>query len=147
MDFLRRQNRILFFIVSDDLNDYIGGMGASPDVQTPNIDILSNNGTLFLNAYCPAPLCAPSRTSFLTGKDLYYTQVYKETDGNYKCGNFSDNFTPEKGNEEYFTIPQYLKDSAGYFTYNLNKIFHCYQNFSEYDSITADPCAKRHGLE
>jgi hypothetical protein len=31
------------------------------------LDRLASEGTRFTNAYCPSPLCVPSRMSFLTG--------------------------------------------------------------------------------
>lgn len=130
----------IILIVVDDLNDYIEGMGGSQESTTPNISRISDNGTLFTNAFCSAPLCCPSRTSFLTGKDPSYTNIYSAA--GYKCNNFSQNFTAAGNNDEYFTIPGYLKDSLGYFTFGLNKIFHCYENFQEYDSLTAEPCEK-----
>lgn len=36
-------------------------------MRTPNLDRMSGEGVIFENAYCPAPLCAPSRMSFLSG--------------------------------------------------------------------------------
>ncbi len=36
-------------------------------VKTPNIDALSREGLLFKNAYCPSPVCTPSRASVKTG--------------------------------------------------------------------------------
>lgn len=130
----------IIFIVVDDLNDYVDGYNSLPLASTPNINRISANGTQFLNAVNVSPLCCPSRTSFLTGKDTEYTQIYSAS--NYNCTDFSQNFSEENNNATYYTIPGYLKDSAGYFTYGLNKIFHCYENFQEYDSLTADPCAK-----
>lgn len=130
----------IIFIVIDDLNDYTDDLGELPIVSTPNIDRISANGTVFMNAVCPAPLCCPSRTSFLTGKDPGYTKIYSAD--NYHCTTFSDNFSIADNNAEYYTLPGYLKDSAGYFTYGLNKIFHCYEEQQEYDSTTVDPCAK-----
>jgi len=132
----------ILFVISDDLNDYLEGYDANINTLTPNINLLRENGTIFLNAYASAPICAPSRTSFLSGKDLKYTQVYKNADNDYKCKEFGDNFTAAEGNEVYYTIPQYLKDSLGYYTYNLNKVFHCHKNYIEYDESTSDPCSK-----
>jgi len=132
----------ILFVISDDLNDYLEGYDANINTLTPNLNLVRENGTVFLNAYASAPICAPSRTSFLSGKDLAYTQVYKNSDNDYKCMEFSDNFTAAEGNEVYFTLPQYLKDSLGYYTYNLNKVFHCQNNYIEFDELTADPCAK-----
>ena len=39
-----------------------------PLVQAPNLSALAGSGTVFENAYCPFPLCAPSRAAMLTGR-------------------------------------------------------------------------------
>jgi choline-sulfatase len=39
-----------------------------PVVQTPNLSALAGSGIVFENAYCPFPLCAPSRAAMLTGR-------------------------------------------------------------------------------
>ncbi|MFN0274831.1 MAG: sulfatase-like hydrolase/transferase, partial [Chitinophagales bacterium] len=130
----------IIFVMIDDLNDFVEGFGGHPQTITPNIAELESKGTTFVNSYCTAPQCGPSRLSLLSGKDLAYTQVYDNSE--YICNAFSDHFKPAYGNAEYFTLPGYLKDSAGYFTLGLNKIFHCYDDFPEYDSVTSDPCAK-----
>ena len=130
----------IILIISDDLNDYIGSYQANQNVETPNIDLIAQNGTLFTNAHASCALCAPSRASFLTGKDLLYTQVYDNAA--YFCSHFSINFSAEKGNEEYYTLPQHLKENAGYFTYSLNKVFHCAINNVEFDTTTESACEK-----
>ncbi len=66
----------VLFIIVDDLNDWIGCMGGHPDTKTPNIDKLASEGMLFTNAHCAAPLCGPSRISFVTG-------MYPTTTGYY----------------------------------------------------------------
>lgn len=52
--------------------DQLSALATSPygndDVITPNLDDLADHGTLFENAYCNAPLCAPSRASMMTGR-------------------------------------------------------------------------------
>ena len=39
-----------------------------PVVRTPHLDALARAGTVFENAYCASPLCAPSRSAMLTGR-------------------------------------------------------------------------------
>lgn len=39
-----------------------------PLVRTPHLDTLAEGGTIFENAYCNSPLCAPSRLSMMAGQ-------------------------------------------------------------------------------
>jgi arylsulfatase len=43
-----------------------------PDVRTPNIDGIAENGVAFTNAFCQSGICTPSRISYKTG--LYVHQ-------------------------------------------------------------------------
>lgn len=54
-------------IMSDQHNSRVMGCAGDPIVHTPNLDALAERGALLDNLYCPAPLCAPSRMSFLNG--------------------------------------------------------------------------------
>lgn len=126
------------FIICDDLNTWIEGYDGLPQTITPHIWELQQMGTTFTNAYANCVVCAPSRTSLMTGKTMHYTQVKNNLE--YTCGNFRDNFDTSLYIQ---TLPQYLKDSAGYFTYSLNKIYHCPQFYQDYDSITTDICEKK----
>lgn len=128
----------VIFVVVDDLNDYIEGFGGHPQVQTPNLKSLSERGYLFTNAFCNAPVCAPSRTSLLSGKDLLYTNIY--ANNNY-LENFRQNFTAANNNEEVITLPEHLKNIGGYYTVGVNKVFHKPFN-TDFDTINNDPCAK-----
>jgi arylsulfatase A-like enzyme len=40
----------------------------NPEVQTPHLDRLANEGRLFTRAYCPNPTCTPTRASMITGQ-------------------------------------------------------------------------------
>ena len=66
----------VLMISIDDLNDWVGVLGAYPNVKTPNIDRLANEGILFTNAHCQAPICGPSRASLLSGLRPSTTGIY-----------------------------------------------------------------------
>ncbi len=58
----------ILLITADQFRyDALGCLGKFP-VETPNLDRLVADGTIFNNAYCPNPLCVPSRSSIMTGK-------------------------------------------------------------------------------
>jgi arylsulfatase A-like enzyme len=67
----------VLFIAIDDLNDWVGCLGANPDVKTPNIDRLAARGVLFTRAYCAAPVCNPSRAALMSGKRPSTSGVYE----------------------------------------------------------------------
>ena len=66
----------ILLIIADDLNDWIGPMGGHPQAKTPNLDKLAARGVTFRNAQCPAPLCNPSRTAFMSGMRPSTTGIY-----------------------------------------------------------------------
>lgn len=127
----------IIYIIIDDLNDYIEPYYGHPQVETPNIKSIADSGTVFLNAFATSPVCAASRASIFTGKVAEYTGLINNQDIN--CADYRASFTP--GNY-IITLPQYLKDSAGYFTAGFDKIFHCDASSNEFDTVTPDVCAK-----
>lgn len=60
---------VVFFLADDVGYGDIGVYGGV--VPTPNIDRLARDGMRFIDAHSPAPLCAPSRFSLLTGSNPY----------------------------------------------------------------------------
>ncbi|MEN8229252.1 MAG: sulfatase-like hydrolase/transferase [Bacteroidota bacterium] len=57
----------IIMVMCDQMRfDRLGVMG-DLTIKTPNIDALSHEGLLFKNAYCPSPVCTPSRASVKTG--------------------------------------------------------------------------------
>lgn len=126
------------FVMFDDMNDWVQGFDGQPQAYTPNINYFLKRGVTFTNAYCNAPQCGPSRVSMFTGKDCDYTNIYHNSD--LQCADFRSNFSADEGNETIFTLPQILKDSAGYYTYSISKIFHCHDANADYDSLNPDIC-------
>ncbi len=58
---------ILFFFPDQHRFDWLGVNPKLP-VRTPNLNRLARNGVLFRRAFCPSPLCAPSRACLASGK-------------------------------------------------------------------------------
>jgi len=63
-------------IMADQLNASAVGAYGNRIVKTPNIDGLAARGALFETFYCNFPLCAPSRTSMLTGRQASRLGVF-----------------------------------------------------------------------
>ena len=60
---------VLIIYADEHRADCLGVMG-NPDVKTPHTDALAADGALFRNAFCPWPVCTPSRYSLLTGLNV-----------------------------------------------------------------------------
>ena len=101
----------VLFIAVDDLNDWVGPLDGYKGVKTPNIDKLAMLGMNFKKAYCPAPVCNPSRAALLTG-------LRPSTSGVYQ------NWHPwRKAMPNAVTLPQYFM-ANGYKVVGISKIFH-----------------------
>lgn len=61
------QPNIVLFMV-DQLTSFVLNSYGGTICKTPNIDALAARGTVFENAYCPYPLCAPSRFGMMSGR-------------------------------------------------------------------------------
>lgn len=62
-------------ICSDQHSPHVLGCYGNPIVDTPNLDRLAREGTLFSSAYCNDPICVPSRMSFMTGRYPFRIEV------------------------------------------------------------------------
>jgi choline-sulfatase/uncharacterized sulfatase len=58
----------ILFILSDQHNAKVLGHQGHPDVKTPNLDRLADEGVRFDAAISQNPICTPSRVSFLSGQ-------------------------------------------------------------------------------
>ena len=66
----------LLYIHSDQHSPRVLGCYHDPLVQTPHLDHLAARGTVFESAYCPSPVCTPSRMSMLTGRYPFENEVW-----------------------------------------------------------------------
>jgi N-acetylglucosamine-6-sulfatase len=97
----RRRPNVVFVLVDDLRWDELGCTG-HPYVQTPHVDRLAKEGSLFRNAFTVAPLCSPSRGAFLTGR-------YPHANG------IVDNTNRSRQSHQLVTFPRLLHE-AGYKT-------------------------------
>lgn len=57
----------ILWLISDQHNARCMGHEGR-NVRTPNLDWIAHSGARFTQAFCNNPICAPSRTSFITGQ-------------------------------------------------------------------------------
>lgn len=67
-------NVVLF--MSDQHNPRYSSIHGHPVVRTPHLERLAARGTVYDNAYCPSPLCVPSRSAFMTGRYVHEIERY-----------------------------------------------------------------------
>ena len=65
----------IIYIMTDDMGYSDISCYGRKDYSTPNIDKLASQGMRFLNAYSGAPICTPTRVSFMTGRYPARTEV------------------------------------------------------------------------
>ncbi|MDX9881050.1 MAG: arylsulfatase [Prolixibacteraceae bacterium] len=97
----------IIYILADDLGYGDLSCYGQKKFNTPNIDKLASEGMLFTRHYAGCTVCAPSRSSLLTGKDTGHTPIR----GNKDFG--EEGQWPLKS--EAFTIAEMLK-MEGYTT-------------------------------
>ena len=102
----------IIFILSDDLAQGDVGCYGQKLIQTPNLDRMAVDGTRFTQAYCGTTVCAPSRTSLITGRDTGHSPIR----ANREIG--AEGQMPLPAGT--FTVAQLLK-SAGYATACMGK--------------------------
>ena len=102
----------VLFIIVDDLNDMPLHPEGKPHVPTPNFDRLAARGVSFTNAHCNDPICAPSRSSMLTG-------LYPQTSSLYWFEDYRQNAVLSKS----VTLTEHFATN-GYGVYSVGKIYH-----------------------
>ncbi len=103
----------ILWITSEDNGPELGCYGDKYS-DTPNIDLLASKGQIYLNAWSNAPVCAPARTTIITGmyptslgaqnmrsqvplpkEALLYPQIFKQH-GYYTCNNVKEDYNVVK---------------------------------------------------
>ncbi len=102
--FLEKKSRPnVIVILMDDLGYGDIGTFGCPDIPTPNIDKLAEEGVKCTNGYTMCPVCSPSRTALITGMYTQRFGVY----GNWDRGTSIP--------EDHPTMAEFMRN-AGYVT-------------------------------
>ncbi|MCF8381535.1 MAG: sulfatase [Bacteroidales bacterium] len=99
----------ILFVAIDDLKPILACYGDEM-VQTPNIDRIAENGTIFMQNYCQQAVCGPTRASLMTGMRPDHTGVW-------------DLKTRMRDvHPDILSLPQHLI-SQGYTTQGIGKVY------------------------
>jgi arylsulfatase A-like enzyme len=113
----------ILLITSDQQHWNTLGAG-NPDISTPNLDRLAQQGTKYNRAYCPNPTCTPTRSSIITGQ-------YPSQHGAWTLGT--------KLSEEKHTVGEDFT-AAGYRTSLIGKAhFQPLASTEQYSSLESYP--------
>lgn len=105
-----KRPNILWIVVENTKLDF--GCYGAKNVKTPNIDALAATGVRYTRVFATSPVCAPSRSAFMTG--MYQTT----TDTHHMRSHRDDDFRLPAGVRP---ITHRLND-AGYLTANIKNI-------------------------
>ncbi|MCA8988932.1 MAG: sulfatase [Planctomycetaceae bacterium] len=101
----------ILWIVGENFSNDLGCYGQQ-NVATPHLDQLAADGIRFVNAFSTSPVCAPSRSCFMTG--MYQTT----TDTHHMRSHRDDGYRLPPGVRP---LTHWLKD-VGYFTANITHL-------------------------
>lgn len=118
------RERLSVLLITSDQQHWNTLGGNNPEIQTPALDRLARQGTIFTRAYCPNPTCTPTRGSLITGK-------YPSQHGAYSLGTKLPETEPTIGD---------LFNAAGYRTALIGKAhFQPLRGTAEFPSLESYP--------
>lgn len=113
----------IIWLIAEDLSAIELGSYGNASAQTPNLDRLALDGTRYPNTFTTTPVCAPARSSFITG--MHNTTI--------NAHNHRSHVGPKSPYQTGYTLPEPVKllpqifQEAGYTTaiwgktdYNFN---------------------------
>jgi len=123
------------WLVCEDQSLFFSIYGDS-SANTPNINQLAEDGIIYQNCYTPSPVCAPSRSSLITG-------MYPTTLGTHHMRSYKK--TSQKKINSQNSLPYYSakpKKPIRFFTEDLRSYgYYCTNNSKEDYNMVTSPLA------
>ena len=124
------------WLICEDQSLFFSMYGDS-NAHTPNINQLAKDGLVYQNCYSPSPVCAPSRSSLITG--MYPTTIGTHHMRAYKKTTENNTINPHNSLPYYSAKP---KKQIRFFTEDLReKNYYCTNNSKEDYNMLTSPLA------
>jgi N-sulfoglucosamine sulfohydrolase len=95
-------NMNILYIHTHDTGRYIGPYGYN--TQTPNLQKLAEQGTLFRQAYCAGPTCSPSRAALLTGMAPHSAGMFGLAHRGFRLNDYSQHLVQYLNKFDFETV-------------------------------------------
>ncbi len=132
------------WLVAEDMSAWLPCYG-DPTVATPNIDRLAHEGVRYDNAFASSPVCAPARSSLITG--MYATRIGSMHMRNVRPSNAAlrqdptayDDIPPYEAVPPAFVrcFPEHLRVAGYRCTNNSKKDYQFYQPVGVWDQTSS----------
>ncbi|MCK0156895.1 sulfatase [Cellulophaga sp. F20128] len=114
----------IIWLVAEDQSSEFFPMYGDSSIALPNLEMLAKDGVVYDNAYAPVPVCAPARSSLITGMypatlGTHNMRTYSKTPKDYFDKLGITNYSPIVP-EGVRMFTEYLRE-VGYYTTNNSK--------------------------
>jgi arylsulfatase A-like enzyme len=114
----------ILWITAEDIGPWLGCYG-DPNATTPNLDRLASRGVIYRHAFANAPVCAPARSTIITGM--------------YPPGLGTQHMRSTNTVPDFVRLyPGYLKDAGYYCTNNRKKDYNLVEKTEEWDESSGE---------
>lgn len=114
----------ILWITCEDMSPHLGSYG-DPLVKTPNLDKLASEGIRYTNVFATAGVCAPSRSSIITG--MYQQSIGTQHMRTHKYPGNTDSYPPNYVGysavipADVKCFPEYLRANGYYCSNNVKE--------------------------